>query len=67
MNYLMLLGTVIGAGNSRAVRSPNAQPEAGGQPDKAFLQTQIVLATFYAALMPRAGRTAPRPAPAAQR
>jgi len=56
MNYLMLLGTVIGGWQlARGALAANAQFEAGGQPDKAFLDTQIVLAKFYAEhLMPRA-------------
>jgi hypothetical protein len=56
MNYLMLLGTVIGGWQlARGALAANAVLEAGGNPDKAFLQTQIVLAQFYAEhIMPRA-------------
>jgi alkylation response protein AidB-like acyl-CoA dehydrogenase len=55
MNYLMLLGTVTGGWQlARGALVANAELEKGAG-DKAFLQTQIVLAQFYAEhLLPRA-------------
>jgi acyl-CoA dehydrogenase len=57
MNYLMLLGTVIGGWQlTRGALAANAALEAGGSVDKAFMQTQIGLARFYTEhIMPRAG------------
>jgi acyl-CoA dehydrogenase len=56
MNYLMLLGTVIGGWQlARGALAANAALESGGSVDKSFLQTQIVLGTFYAEhVLPRA-------------
>ena len=57
MNYLMLLGTVIGGWQmARGALAANVALEQGAADDKAFLQTQIVLAQFHAEhIMPRAG------------
>jgi acyl-CoA dehydrogenase len=56
MNYLMLLGTVIGGWQlARGALAANASLAAGAAADKPFLQAQIVLAQFHAGhLMPRA-------------
>jgi hypothetical protein len=57
MNYLMLLGTVIGGWQlARGVLAANAALEAGGSVDKGFMQTQVVIGRFYAEhILPRAG------------
>jgi alkylation response protein AidB-like acyl-CoA dehydrogenase len=56
MNYLMLLGTVIGGWQlARGALAANAALESGGNVDKGFMQTQLVLARFYAEhVLPRA-------------
>jgi acyl-CoA dehydrogenase len=56
MNYLMLLGSVIGGWQmARGALAANAVLESGRVEDKAFLQTQVVLAQFHAEhVMPRA-------------
>jgi acyl-CoA dehydrogenase len=56
MNYLMLLGTVIGGWQvARGALAANAALEASSSVDKGFMQTQLVLARFYAEhVLPRA-------------
>jgi len=54
-NYLMLLGTVIGGW--QLARGALAAADQLGQPgaDRAFLETQVLMAKFYAEqVMPRA-------------